>query len=250
MDSTLSVQAGFLAILRKSKRDFLSLPMIVLNILPVLFGVALWGGILYVFCDVLIAYATGLLPESLQAYINDNGILGRVITISLYALLGFCVILLALVGNVFVSIFYAPLVVGYIRKYHYPYIPKPASVPILVALKQFLKAFVLLCALCVVCMPLVFIPVIGGVIMLVPFFVFFYQTMLFDVGQEVLGRDDYPKLHKAKRKYTIALLTYLLGLIPILNFFTPLLQVIILSHYCFHTLLGSQAEQSDHSPRS
>ena len=69
----LSVQAGFLAILRKSKRDFLSLPTIALNILPVLFGVALWGGIRYVFCDVSIAYATGLLPESLQAYINDNG---------------------------------------------------------------------------------------------------------------------------------------------------------------------------------
>ena len=249
MDSTLPTQAVFLAILHKSKRDFLSPSMIALNILPVLLGLAFWGGILYVFSNALIAYATGLLPESWQAYIQTTGgILAQGITISLYILLGFCVILLALVGNVFVSIFYTPLVVAYIRKHHYPHIPKPTSAPILVALKQFLKAFVLLCALCIVCMPLLFVPVIGGVIMLVPFFIFFYQTMLFDIGHEVLGVEQYTKLKAAKRKYATTLLTYLLGLIPILNFFTPLLQVIILSHYCFH--IATQSDTAHTSPAS
>lgn len=233
---------GFLAILHKSKKDFFSLPMIILNIAPIALGLALWGGILYAFSDILIAYTKGLLPESWQAYIQaTGGILAQGVTISLYVLLGFCVILLALVGNVFVSIFYTPLVVGYIRKHHYPQISKPTSLPMTAALQQFLKAFVLLCALCVVCLPMLFIPIIGGVIMLVPFFIFFYQTMLFDIGHEVLGVEQYTKLQATKRKYTTTLLTYLLGLIPILNFFTPLLQVIILSHYCFHIAAQSNA---------
>ncbi|MBR2494229.1 EI24 domain-containing protein [Helicobacter sp.] len=245
MDST----QGFLAILHKSKKDFFSFPMIILNIAPIALGLAIWGGILYAFSDILITYVKELLPESWQAYIQANGnILAQGVTISLYVLLGFCVILLALVGNVFVSIFYTPLAVAYIRKHHYPQISKLTSLPLTVTLRQFTKAFVLLCALCMFCVPVLFIPIIGGAIMLVPFFVFFYQTMLFDIGHEVLGVEQYGKLQAAKRKYTTTLLTYLLGLIPILNFFTPLLQVIILSHYCFHIAMQSSVTHTSPAP--
>lgn len=245
MDTAVSANLGLLAILRQSRRDFLSLPMLSLNILPVLLGVLLWGGIFYSFSDTLIAYIKGFMPESWQLYMQSasSDLFAQGVTVSLYVLLGFCVILLALVGNVFVSIFYAPLVVAHLRKHYYPTLAKPTdSLSFSAMLKNFLKSFVLLCALCIVCAPLLLLPVIGGAIMLVPFFIFFYQSMLYDIGHEVLGVESYARLRKAKGKYSTTLLAYLLGLIPLLNFFTPLLQVIILSHYCFQLRIQSKRE--------
>lgn len=226
----------FARILDKSRRDFLSTPMIALNILPVLLGLAFWGGVLYAFSDVLIAYATGLLPESWRGYLYADGLgawtLGLLIKLSLYLLLGICVLLLAVVGNVLVGAFYIPIAISYIRARHYAHIPRPAPTSLRQSLQYFLKAFVLLCASCVICSPLFFIPIIGGALLLVPFFVFFYKVMLFDIGHEVLG-ERYALISHANGRVGFTLGVYLLGLIPIANFFTPLLQVIMLGHYCF-----------------
>lgn len=230
----------FSQILQKSKQDFLSAPMIALNIIPVLLGLVFWGVVLYAFSDVLYTYVVGLLPESWRGYLYDSGIgawtLGFMLKLSLYLLLGVCVLLLAVVGNVFVSMFYVPIAISYIRKHHYPHFPKPKSPSLRASLAYFLKAFVLLCASCVICSPLFFIPIVGGALLLVPFFVFFYKVMMFDVGHEALGERRGYILHDkklAKSRLGFVFLTYLLGFIPVANFFTPLLQVLMLGHYCF-----------------
>lgn len=240
----------FSQILQKSKRDFLSAPMIALNMLPVLLGLVFWGVVLYAFSDTLYAYATGLLPESWRGYLYDSGIgawtLGFALKLSLYLLLGACVLLLAVVGNVFASMFYVPIAISHIRKHHYPHLPKPTSPSLRASLVYFLKAFVLLCASCVICSPLFFIPIIGGVLLLVPFFVFFYKVMMFDIGHEVLG-DEYKHILQSTRKQAgsrlgFVFLTYLLGFIPVANFFTPLLQVLMLGHYCFALAESSRGD--------
>lgn len=218
------------ALFSRSKQDFLSPAMLLLNILPITLGILFWCGILFYFSDSLISYFWSFLPDSWHLNIeNANSWTENFIVLLLYLLLGFVAILFALIGNLFVSIFYTPIVVAYIRKRHYPNIQKYEGATLWLGLKNFFIAFVMLCALCVVCAPILFVPFVGGAI----FFFFFYKTMFFDVGYEVLGKEHYATLRMFKHKYKTALIAYGFGLIPILNFFMPLLQTIIICHFCF-----------------
>lgn len=225
-------------LLEISKDDFLSAPMLMLNILPVALGVLFWVGILYGFSDTILSYLTHFLPESWRLSLESAsfwgvGALNAILWAILYIMLGFLAILLAIVGNLFISIFYTPIAVSYVRKRHYAAAPKSEGAPLLAALKNFSISLAILCIVCVVCIPLLFVPLVGGLVMLAPFFMFFYKTTFFDVGCEVLGAHRYAEIWQAKCRYRVAFAAYVMGLVPILGFFMPLFQVIMISHFYF-----------------
>ena len=228
-----------MSIIQKSWRDFLSPAMIALNVLPVVFGIVCWAVILFYFSDNLLGFINRFFPISWQnqLLISDSfltNIMKGTIYVILYAFLGFFVVVFACVGNMFVSLFYTPLVVRYVYSKHYPTLPKPKGISLFDSLKAFFKMFVLFCAGLVVCIPFLFMPFVGAIVMLIPHFIFFYKATLFDVGTEILGKQNYEHFMQEKNnKLQIAFAAYALGFIPVFNFFAPLLQILIFTHFCF-----------------
>ncbi|WP_394960368.1 EI24 domain-containing protein [uncultured Helicobacter sp.] len=235
-------------ILYKSWMDFLHPKMILLNILPVLLSFLLLYMLWMYFMDSIIAILTGFLPISWREYIDIHSIIGTFIKAVLYLCAFFAILLLALVVNVFVSIFYVPLVARYVRKKHYPHIMPPSDkITLQQSFVMFGKMLIVLAIGLVVCLPLLFIPIIGAFAMNVPYFIFFYKTMFFDVGTEILGQNGYTQITQTKGRFRIAFLAYVLNFIPIVHFFTPLLQVLIFTHFCLQYVQNTKTQATDKS---
>lgn len=226
-----------LAIIKKSWEDFFSLKMLILNIFPVLIGVLFWGTLLFYFNEDIFEWLKHLLPTNWQNLSDSKGFfvgIGNLFIKSLlYILLAFLMIILTLIGNVFVSIFYTPIVISYLHKKYYRDLQIDSFGNILSSMGYFSKSFGYFLLFAIILTPLYFVPFIGIFAVLIPHFFFFKNTMLFDVGSSIFEKSDYRLIlseHKAKN-YQITAIAYLFSLIPIFNFLATLLQTIIIARY-------------------
>ncbi|PAF45026.1 EI24 domain-containing protein [Helicobacter sp. 11S02596-1] len=226
-----------LNIVKKSWEDFFSLKMLILNIIPILIGVLFWGTLLFYFSEDIFGWLSHLLPTSWQDLSGHQGFFASIwnvfIKSLLYILLIFFIIILTLIGNVFISIFYTPIVIGYLHKKYYRNIELQAFGGIALSLAYFTKSFAYFILFALILTPLYFLPFIGIFAALIPHFFFFKNTMLFDVGSSIFEKPAYDLIlsqHKAKN-FQITALAYAFSLIPIFNFFATLLQTIIIARY-------------------
>ncbi|MGN8530159.1 EI24 domain-containing protein, partial [Helicobacter pylori] len=86
--------------------------------------------------------------------------------------------------------------------------------------------------------PFYFIPFIGvfGVFFsIIPHFLFFKNTMSWDIASMIFNHQSYQNLLKQHRlkHYRFSFFCYLFSLIPFFNFFATLLQTLMLTHYFF-----------------
>ncbi|PAF48196.1 peptidase [Helicobacter sp. 12S02634-8] len=211
--------------------------MLALNILPILIGVLFWGVVLFYFSSDLLGVLEHLLPLSWQKILASQGILAGIgsalIAALLYILLGFFVIILALIGNVFIAIFYTPLAIKYLHKKYYPNLQISSFGGIGEVIGHYIKYLVYFILSTLILIPLYFIPLIGVFAILIPHFFFFKNTMFFDVGSSIFEVSDYHhtlKTHKISH-YQISIIAYLFALIPVFNLFATLLQTLIIARY-------------------
>ncbi|AFI05628.1 EI24 domain-containing protein [Helicobacter cetorum] len=237
---------SYLSILSKSSKDFLSIRMLILNLAPLVVAIAFFGAIFYYYNDNIVSYFESLLPQSLSAYTHSQGIFASlfawVLKILVYVLIFWIVILLSLITNIFMSIFYTPLVVSYLHQKYYSHIVLESFGSTLFSTKHFIKALILMLFFMALLTPLYFIPLIGIFFSMIPHFLFFKNTMNLDIGSSIFNAKDYQKLlkqHKLKH-YRFSFFCYLFCLIPFFNFFATLLQTIMLTHYFF--ILKEQQE--------
>ena len=117
-----------LNIIKKSFKDFASFFMLLVNMGPVLIGVLFWGTLLFYFHDQLFEWLKHFLPQSWLSFLQGQDFFSRAgsifINSFLYILLLFFVLLFTLIGNIFMSIFYTPIVTAYLHKKYYPTIQK------------------------------------------------------------------------------------------------------------------------------
>ncbi len=232
----------FLSIFKKSFNDFLSTRMILINLGPILLSLAFFGAIFYYNGGSIVGYCQALLPQSLSDYSHSQGFFAGVFVWVFKALVYFfifwIVILLSLVINVFASIFYTPLVVSYLHQKYYPHVVLEEFGSILFSIKYFLKSLLFMLLFLAVLTPLYFIPFIGvfGVFFsIIPHFLFFKNTMSWDIASMIFNYQSYQNLLKQHRlkHYRFSFFCYLFSLIPFFNFFATLLQTLMLAHYFF-----------------
>ncbi|WRA98519.1 EI24 domain-containing protein [Helicobacter pylori] len=232
----------FLSIFKKSFNDFLSARMILINLGPILLSLAFFGAIFYYNGENVVNYCHTLLPQSLNDYAHSQGFFAGVFAWVLKALVYFLIfwiaILLSLVINIFASIFYTPLVVSYLHQKYYPHVVLEDFGSILFSIKYFLKALILMLVLLALLTPFYFIPFIGvfGVFFsIIAHFLFFKNTMSFDIASAIFNHQSYQNLLKQHRlkHYRFSFFCYLFSLIPFFNFFATLLQTLMLTHYFF-----------------
>ncbi|BDQ29444.1 EI24 domain-containing protein [Helicobacter ailurogastricus] len=223
--------------IRKSWKDFLSWKMLFLNLGPVFFGMLFWGVLLFYFGGNMVRILEGFLPTSWDHYAHTNGFLPALLLLAIkifaYALLLLSVLLLSLVGNVFISLFYTPLVVCYLHKHDYANLPLENFGDFTGCIQHFLKQLAYLCMFLVVCIPLYFIPFVGVFVSLIPHYFFFKNTLSFDIGSSIYNQETYQEVLRAYKvpHHKVAIMAYLFSLIPIFNFFATLLQTIILARF-------------------
>ncbi|WP_121021080.1 EI24 domain-containing protein [Helicobacter vulpis] len=228
---------GPLRTVQESWKDFLSWKMLFLNLGPVLIGLLFWSVLLFYFGDNLVRILEGFLPTSWYRYAHSGGFMPAFFLVFfkcfVYILLGLFVLILSLIGNVLVAIFYTPIVVAHVHKKDYPHLPLEGFGDISFCLQHFLKQLAYLCMFLLVCSPLYFIPVIGVFVSLIPHYFFFKNTLCFDIATSIFNQERYTEILKDRKisLHKVAILSYLFSLIPVFNFFATLLQTIILTRY-------------------
>ncbi|MGN8430201.1 EI24 domain-containing protein [Helicobacter pylori] len=232
----------FLSIFKKSFNDFLSARMLLINLGPILLSLAFFGAVFYYNGGSIVNYCQTLLPQSLSDYSHSQGFFSGVFVWVFKALVYFLIfwiaILLSLVINIFASIFYTPLVVSYLHQKYYSHVVLEEFGSILFSVKYFLKSLAFMLLFLAVLTPLYFIPFIGvfGVFFfIVPHFLFFKNTMSWDIASMIFNHQSYQNLLKQHRlkHYRFSFFCYLFSLIPFFNFFATLLQTLMLAHYFF-----------------
>ncbi|RVZ88964.1 peptidase [Helicobacter pylori] len=228
-----------LSILKKSFNDFLSTRMFLINLGPILLSLAFFGAIFYYNGGSIVGYCQTLLPQSLNDYSHSQGffagVFAWVFKALVYFLIFWIVILLSLVINIFASIFYTPLVVSYLHQKYYPHVVLEEFGSILFSVKYFLKALLFMLVFLAVLTPFYFIPFIGVFFSIIPHFLFFKNTMSWDIASMIFNYQSYQNLLKQHRlkHYRFSFFCYLFSLIPFFNFFATLLQTLMLAHYFF-----------------
>ncbi len=232
----------FLSIFKKSFNDLLSARMILINLGPILLSLAFFGAIFYYNGENIVNYCQTLLPQSLSDHSHSQGFFASVFAWVFKALVYFLIfwiaILLSLVINIFASIFYTPLVVSYLHQKYYPHVVLEEFGSILFSIKYFLKSLLFMLLFLAVLMPFYFIPFIGvfGVFFsIIAHFLFFKNTMSWDIASAIFNHQSYQNLLKQHRlkHYRFSFFCYLFSLIPFFNFFATLLQTLMLAHYFF-----------------
>ncbi len=232
----------FLSIFKKSFNDFLSARMILINLGPILLSLAFFGAIFYYNGENIVNYCQTLLPQSLSDYAHSQGFFSGVFVWVFKALVYFLIfwiaILLSLVINIFASIFYTPLVVSYLHQKYYPHVVLEEFGSILFSIKYFLKSLLFMLVFLALLTPFYFIPFIGvfGVFFsIIAHFLFFKNTMSWDIASAIFNYQSYQNLLKQHRlkHYRFSFFCYLFSLIPFFNFFATLLQTLMLTHYFF-----------------
>ncbi|WP_121013876.1 EI24 domain-containing protein [Helicobacter pylori] len=232
----------FLSIFKKSFNDFLSARMLLINLGPILLSLAFFGAIFYYNGENIVNYCQTLLPQSLNDYSHSQGFFSGVFVWVFKALVYFLIfwimILLSLVINIFASIFYTPLVVSYLHQKYYSHVVLEEFGSILFSIKYFLKALAFMLLFLAVLTPFYFIPFIGvfGVFFsIIAHFLFFKNTMSWDIASMIFNYQSYQNLLKQHRlkHYRFSFFCYLFSLIPFFNFFATLLQTLMLAHYFF-----------------
>lgn len=196
----------FLSIFKKSFNDFLSARMLLINLGPILLSLAFFGAVFHYNGESVVNYCQALLPQSLSDYSHSQGFFSGVFVWVFKALVYFLIfwiaILLSLVINVFASIFYTPLVVSYLHQKYYPHVVLEEFGSILFSIKYFLKTLILMLVLLALLTPLYFIPFIGvfGVFFsIIPHFLFFKNTMSWDIASMIFNHQSYQNLLKQHR---------------------------------------------------
>ncbi|MGL2717247.1 EI24 domain-containing protein [Helicobacter pylori] len=232
----------FLSIFKKSFNDFLSVRMLLINLGPILLSLAFFGAVFHYNGESVVNYCQALLPQSLSGYSHSQGFFSGVFVWVFKALVYFLIfwiaILLSLVINIFASIFYTPLVVSYLHQKYYPHVVLEEFGSILFSIKYFLKSLIFMLLWMVLLTPFYFIPFIGvfGVFFsIIPHFLFFKNTMSWDIASAIFNHQSYQNLLKQHRlkHYRFSFFCYLFSLIPFFNFFATLLQTLMLTHYFF-----------------
>lgn len=219
---------------KRALQDALTKPMILLALLPLLFGILI--------AYLSFGYIENSLLTGLGGYIDAQSFhpwlertLEALLQVALWLGMAIYLVIVVVILQLFLGVFYAPWVVSYVQKRHYPHLSLHTGESLLASLVSFAKMLASFIFWLLLCLPLYFIPVIGGFLWLIPFYRFFAQSLMLDVAGLILEKEERIALEVAQPWELRGVLgtLYLLGLVPMLNLFTPLFQLLSLAHFLF-----------------
>ena len=234
----------------KSINDFFSAKILTLTLFPALFGIMLWGSVLYIFSNEIYTYLSQMLLAFLPDWLNTqgiaqsilNGIIHFSLSFALYTLFGIFFLIAILLTNMLFSIFYTPFIVEYVRVKSYPHLPKAEFGSLFKCILVFIKNFLLFAFLALISLLLYLVPFIGSLLgsfgLFVVWYLFFKKTTFYDVGSSSMEESKFQYINQTRffTNHAYALSAYLLNYVPFFNFFLMPLQILLITHYFFTRL--------------
>lgn len=226
-------------ILTQSFKDFLHPKILALVCLPFILNVLLLGSFIYAYGSMLYEYLFTLMPHFVQDIATNDALWAKILyslsLISFYIAMFLLILLFALLSNLFCAIFYTPFIVHFVHKKDFAHITLQPFGTLWGDSLAFFKDALIFVALFVLCVPLFFIPLIGGFVPFILGLVFFKKRTFYDVSSCIMSKADFKALQKATlSNYTYALTAYIPSLIPFVSFFVMPLQLLLITRYVFH----------------
>ncbi|BDB65350.1 peptidase [Helicobacter cinaedi] len=241
---------SLLTLFGKSLNDFFSAKILTLTLFPALFGITLWGGVLYIFGNEIYTYLSQMLLGFMPDWLNTqgtaqsilNGIIHFSLSFALYTLFGIFFLIAILLTNMLFSIFYTPFIVEYVRVKSYSHLPKAEFGSLLGCILMFMKHFLFSLFLTLITLLLYLVPFIGSLLgsfgLFVVWYLFFKKTTFYDVGSSSMEESKFQYINQTRffTNHAYALSAYLLNYVPFFNFFLMPLQILLITHYFFTRL--------------
>ncbi|MCR8679195.1 MULTISPECIES: EI24 domain-containing protein [Campylobacter] len=226
------------SVIKRSFADFLSLRFILLSILPLAVSLASLIGLVVLFGDDIFA---AFAKPQIQTYASGDGFIAWLISLSLvqfiitssfYVISIFLAIILSVAIAAVITGFLTPYIVKFINQKYYNYntTPEPSNIRVL---NLIFITFIKFILIFLICIPLLFIPVINLFILNLPFFYLFYRLMLIDVASNTSDRLIFEvDLQKGGgvKFFSASVIFYIITLIPFVGLFSQIFFVIFLSH--------------------
>ena len=220
------------SIFQRAWRDARSPSMLLLALLPLLVG-ALVAYVSFGAVDLALKEWLRTILDSHTLYAWVESLLSHLLNLVSFMGILLVAIFLVLIVQLFLGVFYAPIIIRFVHARYYSELELNSGESLFSSLREFAKIFSkFLIGLCA-CIPLGFIPFFGTLIWALLFFYFFYHTMMLDVSESILTKGQRAELEREKRWEMRRFLAgiYLLGFIPLLNLFTPIFQILLLTHF-------------------
>ncbi|RDU61071.1 EI24 domain-containing protein [Helicobacter marmotae] len=230
-----------MSIVFQSCKDFIQPKILSLVCIPFILNLVFIGSMLYGFGHSFYEYSLSFSPQWLQNITFNPAIWAKILSItylaSIYLLLLCCLVVLALVFNLFLSLFYTPFLVRYVHAKDFKHIALHPFGTIGGDILSFLKDTSIFVILLLLCIPLYFIPLLGSVALFVTCFLYFKKRTFYDVASSIMDKTQFQALNcKGLVNYFYALLAYIPSFIPFASLFLMPLQILIITRYMFCAL--------------
>lgn len=230
----------------QSFKDYFTPKILLLTFAPCIIGVIVGVFLLYTYGDIACEWVLGIIPDRFK---SDN-IIGDILSVSanllVYSFLFVFFVISVLLFNVFCSIFYTPYIVSYLHQQYFPHIKRESFGGILNCLREFIKLFVIFTLIFVICIPLYFVPILGHFVLFVIGYFLFKKMIFYDITSAMMNKTDSDQLQRSFRleHYSVGLVAYVLGFIPLVHFFVTPLQTLIITRYFFKKLSLHRVQES------
>ena len=253
-----------LKLLLKSVRDYFSLPMLRLALLPFVITGIILVGLFFATADFgLDTFKSSILHIQSHEVVMQNGevvqnnmidttytgsgIADFLLTNSVSSwMIGFLYYVIGIFGAAMLSIAVALVIVGFLtprilkrlRERHYQDVVMKHYGNIFVSIWVVLKNILVAGLLFILLIPLYIIPVVNIIALNYPLYYIFRRLLEYDITTVLMDREEFEEIHyKQRRRLSFRmLLLYLLSLIPLMGLFIPVFYVIYLGNGYFITL--------------
>ncbi|MGP1579553.1 MAG: EI24 domain-containing protein [Wolinella sp.] len=219
-------------IFQRAWRDARSPSMLFLALLPLLIS-ALVAYMSFGAVDLALKEWLRAILDSHALYAWVESLLSHLLNLVSFVGILLVAIFLVLIVQLFLGIFYAPIIIRFVHARYYSELELNSGESLLSSLREFVKIFFRFLLRMLICLPLSLIPFLGAIVWILLTFYFFYHTMMLDVAGSILTNAQKSELEFRKRWEMRRFLAgiYLLGFIPFLNLFTPIFQILLLTHF-------------------
>ncbi|CZE49958.1 EI24 domain-containing protein [Campylobacter geochelonis] len=235
-----------IGIFRLSLKDFLTRKFILLSILPFLVAVVLLSGFMIfggkeLFDTLSLGAQSGdfsFLDESEYPWLAKAltfGLTKWIISALFYVAGTFLVLMLSVFIALGVAGFLTPIVAKELNSRHYNLVKEsePSFWRVMKLMGIELVKFIVIL---LICLPLLFIPVINLFAINIPFFYLYYKFLLVDVASNALDKTKFELAYKKGGGYGFifaCIVFYILCLVPFVGLFFQLFFVIYLTHILY-----------------
>jgi len=170
--------------------------------------------------------------SAVMEFLMQYSLTSWLVSFFIFTVGGMFMFVIAIFTAILVIGFLTPAIIRELQKRHYPDIVLEGHGNVITTLFHSLKYIVVMLLLLIVLIPLYFIPLLNIIAINLPFYYLFHKFYMLDVGTTIMTREQYKQMmfFQGNNVRLNTVILYLLSMIPFAALFTPVFNVILLSH--------------------